>query len=417
MRSSNRNLLAILGPGILYTAAAVGVSHLVFATRSGAVYGLAMIPFIVLICLIKYPALRFGNEFASATCRSLVDSYISFGRWTLWLFGLSQILSMVFTVAAISLVTTGLLNAVTGFSFGQLTDNGILLLLSAVILITGRYHILERLSKFIVVVFTVLILLATVSALFKLRVNGMDLGSIKFDAPTILYIVAMAGFMPTPLDASVLQSLWARAKADDCGYELSVSESRMDFNVGFITTVILAVCFVLLGMVVMYSNGVAPEKNSLGFSNQVIRLFTELVGDWAFYPMGVAAVTVMLSTLLTVMDGYPRVIEALVIDMLPRSGGKFMGRRFYDWVMVFLVLASLVVISTLMKSFETFIDMTSVIAFLVGPLIAWLNHRSMFGTQVPPEQQPGPVIRIWSGVALLILTLVSILYLYLRITG
>jgi hypothetical protein len=167
----------------------------------------------------------------------------------------------------------------------------------------------------------------------------------------------------------------------------------------------------------MYSNGVAPEKNSLGFSNQVIRLFTELVGDWAFYPMGVAAVTVMLSTLLTVMDGYPRVIEALVIDMLPRSGGRFMGRRFYDWIMVFLVLASLVVISTLMKSFETFIDMTSVIAFLVGPLIAWLNHRSMFGTQVPPEQQPGPVIRIWSGVALLILTLVSILYLYLRITG
>ena len=40
MNRSSRNILAILGPGILYTAAAVGVSHLVFATRSGAVYGL-----------------------------------------------------------------------------------------------------------------------------------------------------------------------------------------------------------------------------------------------------------------------------------------------------------------------------------------------------------------------------------------
>ena len=90
----------------------------------------------------------------------------------------------------------------------------------------------------------------------------------------------------------------------------------------------------------------------------------------------------MFSTLLTVMDGYPRVIEALVSDLLSRSGDNFMGRSIYDWVMVFLVFASLTAISTLMRSFETFIDMTSVIAFLVGPLIAWLNHRSMFGQQV-----------------------------------
>jgi Mn2+/Fe2+ NRAMP family transporter len=417
MRQSSRSLLAVLGPGILYTAAAVGVSHLVFATRSGAVYGLAMIPFILFFCLLKYPALRFGNEFAAATGRSLVDSYIGFGRWTLWLFGLSQLLSMVFTVAAVSLVTTGLLNAVLGGSLGLLADNGALLLLSAVILVTGRYHILERLSKGIVLVFTLLILLATFSALFKLQLHGMDLGKFSLDTPTILYIVAMAGFMPTPLDASVLQSLWARAKADDCGCEFSVSESQLDFNVGFITTVLLAICFVLLGMVVMYTNGVIPEKNSLGFSDQVIRLFTELVGNWAFYPIGVAAVTVMLSTLLTVMDGYPRVIEALLTDMLPRSGGRFKGRRLYDWVMIFLVLASLVAIGTLLKSFETFIDMTSVIAFLVGPLIAWLNHRSMFGNQIPASDQPGPLMRIWSGIALLILTLVSVLYLYLRITG
>lgn len=417
MRQSSRNLLAILGPGILYTAAAVGVSHLVYATRAGAVYGLAMIPFILFFCLLKYPALRFGNEFAAATGHSLVDSYIGFGRWTLWLFGLSQILNMVFIVAAIGLVTTALINAVLGYSVRLLVNNGALLLISAVILVTGRYHILERLSKAIVALFTILILMATFSALFKLKLNNLNVGCVNFNAATLLYVVAMAGYMPTPLDASVLQSLWARAKADDCSCEFSVSDARLDFNIGFITTVILAICFVLLGMVVMYSNGIPPEENSIGFANQVIRLFTELVGNWAYYPIGVAAITVMFSTLLTVMDGYPRVIEALVTDLIPETGGKFMGRRFYDWIMLFLVLASLVVISVFMKSFQAFIDMTSVIAFLVGPFIAWLNHRSMFGNRIPAEIQPGPVIRIWSGTALLILTLVSILYIYLRIAG
>jgi hypothetical protein len=227
----------------------------------------------------------------------------------------------------------------------------------------------------------------------------------------------MAGYMPTPLDASVLQSLWARAKADDFGREVSVPESLMDFNIGFITTFILAVCFVLLGMVVMYCNGIIPEENSIGFASQVIRLFTELVGNWAYYPIGVAAITVMFSTLLTVMDGYPRVIEALLIDLIPRSGGKLIGRPFYDWIMLFLVMASLTVISTFMKSFQAFIDMTSIIAFLVGPFIAWLNHRSMFGKQIPEENQPRPAIRLWSEMALIILTMISVVYLYLRITG
>lgn len=417
MKNSNRNLLAVLGPGILYTAAAVGVSHLVYATRAGAVYGLAMIPFILVFFLLKYPALRFGNEFAAATGHSLVDSYIGFGRWTLWLFGLSQILSMVFIVAAIGLVTTALINAVLGYSAGLLVDNGALLLISGVILVTGRYHILERLTKVIVALFTLLILLATVSALFKLRLKGINIGCVNFDTPTMLYVVAMAGYMPTPLDASVLQSLWARAKADDFGHEVSVSDSLLDFNIGFITTFILAVCFVLLGMVVMYCNGITPEENSIGFANQIIRLFTELVGNWAYYPIGVAAITVMFSTLLTVMDGYPRVIEAIVNDMMPRSGGKFMGRRFYDWIMLFLVLAGLAVISIFMKSFQTFIDMTSVIAFLVGPLIAWLNHRSMFGNRIQETDQPRPFIRLWSEMALIILTMISVAYIYLRITG
>ncbi len=416
MINLSRNHMVILGPGILYTAAAVGVSHLVYATRAGAMYGLAMIPFILLFCLLKYPALRFGNEFAAATGRSLVDSYISFGRWTLWIFGLSQILSMVFIVAAIGLVTTALINAVLGYSAGSMFDNGIILIISAVILITGRYHILERLTKAIVALFTFLILLATFSALFKLKLKA-SLSCVNFDTSTLLYVVAMAGYMPTPLDASVLQSLWARAKTEDFGREVSIPEAKLDFNVGFITTFILAVCFVLLGMVVMYCNGVTPEENAIGFANQVIRLFTELVGNWAYYPIGVAAITVMFSTLLTVMDGYPRVIEALVIDIIPRSDGKFMGRRFYDWIMIFLVTGCLIVISLFMKSFQTFIDMTSVIAFLVGPFIAWLNHRSMFGKQIPQEKQPRPSIRLWSELSLIILTMISAAYIYLRIIG
>ena len=65
MKQSNRKLLAVLGPGILYTAAAVGVSHLVYATRAGAVYGLAMIPFYTFIL----PAQVSGTSIRQRVCR------------------------------------------------------------------------------------------------------------------------------------------------------------------------------------------------------------------------------------------------------------------------------------------------------------------------------------------------------------
>ena len=59
----------------------------------------------------------------------------------------------------------------------------------------------------------------------------------------------------------------------------------------------------------------------------------------------------------------------------------------------------------------------ALIAFFVGPLIAWLNHRSIFGGQVSETDRPGLFTRIWSGAAVVILVLVSLFYLYLRITG
>ena len=57
-----RQFLAKLGPGLMLAAAAVGVSHLVYATRAGADFGLSLIWLIVLISILKYPAFRFASN-------------------------------------------------------------------------------------------------------------------------------------------------------------------------------------------------------------------------------------------------------------------------------------------------------------------------------------------------------------------
>ena len=67
-----RRLFTILGPGLLMAAASIGVSHLVQATRAGAMYGMDLLLFILLAFVIKYPTFRFGHEYAHATGQHLL---------------------------------------------------------------------------------------------------------------------------------------------------------------------------------------------------------------------------------------------------------------------------------------------------------------------------------------------------------
>jgi Mn2+/Fe2+ NRAMP family transporter len=48
-----QNIISRLGPGMMLAAAAVGVSHLVFSTQAGALYGLSLVPFIALVVVLK----------------------------------------------------------------------------------------------------------------------------------------------------------------------------------------------------------------------------------------------------------------------------------------------------------------------------------------------------------------------------
>jgi Mn2+/Fe2+ NRAMP family transporter len=63
-------LLKAIGPGILLAGAAIGVSHLVQATRAGAEFRFGLLGLLVLACATKYPFLEFGPRYAAATGRT-----------------------------------------------------------------------------------------------------------------------------------------------------------------------------------------------------------------------------------------------------------------------------------------------------------------------------------------------------------
>lgn len=409
-----RSIYSILGPGILYAAAAVGISHLVQATRAGASYGLGLALIILIACVIKYPSIRFGSGYAVATGRSLISNYRSQGWWAFGIYTVAQLFSMVFVMAAISLFTLGLIQAALGFEINTILGVAILLIVVAVMLLTGHYRLLEKVSKLVVAVFTLLILLAVLMVIGKIDWTFRAFMMPTVDVKLVLYLVALMGFMPTPTDGSVLQSLWTCARAEERGAMPKPSEAMLDFNVGYLTSVVLAFCFLILGAGVMHSSGTQPELSGLGFSRQLIELFTETIGNWSFPLISVATIFVMLSTLFTVSDGMTRVAVGITEAGVPKIKSAERTEGLYNLYLIILVLLSILVLTTMLKSFTVFIDITSVIVFIISPILAFLNHRAMWSNDVPESLQPSKLMKYWSMSAILLLTITTLIYFYFR---
>ena len=408
-----RRAFASLGPGLLYAAVAVGVSHLVQATRAGADFGLSMALVVIFACLMKYPGLRFGGEYAAATGKNLVANYRQRGWLVFGLFSISQLFSMVFIIAAVSLFTSGLLQVALGFETGPVMGVFILLVLVAAMLMTGHYKVLEKSIKVIVVFFTLLTTVCMLMVVDRLDWSVSAFALPPLDVPTILFIVALVGFMPSPTDASILQSLWTVARAESEGRRASKEESRFDFNVGYITSCILAVFFLFLGTAVLFESGVEMPADNAGFARGLLEVYTSVIGDWSYYVMAITALCVMLSTALTVTDGMTRMALAIGSESLPEQ--DWHSDRYYNVILIVLCLAALLVIQTLLQSFARFMDMTSVIVFFIGPFLAFLNHRAIFSDEIPKDKQPGRIIRIWSIVSIVSLFLLMLVYCYYRL--
>lgn len=407
-----------LGPGMLFAAACVGTSHLVQSTRAGADYGLALWWVIVLACFIKYPVFHFGSAYAAATGESLIESYLRQGKWAVFFFAAELFVNMFIATSAVALITGGLVNNSLDWDMDAVSMASLLLIGSSILLISGKYHLFERVTTLFVVLFTVLILLAVVLAVPKIEPQMLDFTpSFDTDLKTILFIIALAGWMPTAVGASVFQSLWVCAKSKDLKRNFTPREARFDFNLGYAGTAVLAFCFLLLGAVFMHQGGVAVAGSVSNFAGQFIGLFTQSIGAWSYPIIAVAATTIMFSTLLTLMDACPRALTSLVAHFAADKGIKTRAATSYTAFVILQCLGAIMILFAFMQSFRAFIDFATSVAFLVAPFIAFINHRAMFSATVPSDLQPGSLLYSWSLFGIVTLAIFAFCYLYFGVFG
>ena len=399
------NLLKTLGPGILFASTAIGVSHLVQSTRAGAGFGFALVGFILAANLFKYPFFEFGSRFANATGTSIIDGYKKIGRWMLWLYFLITIGSMFFVSAAVGAVTSGFLQNLFGITEWGIWATVGLFVICSTILMSGRYSALDSLIKVIGSVLLISTFLAFVLALFK----GPSERLTDFVQPDVwsnesmLFIIALMGWMPTAVDLSAWNSLWTIERIKQTGYKPTMKETLTDFNFGYIVSAVLSLCFVTLGAYMVYGTGTELPNSSGAFAHSVVGLYTGFIGEWSYFIIAAASFSIMFGTCIAVFDGYARSLERCVELLFLPDDKNLDNRKVYNFSLTVTALGAFAIVYFLGAKLKSLVDLATTISFLIAPIIAIVNFKLVTGVLMPEGTKPKPWLRglSWSGLVFL----------------
>ncbi|MEJ2504307.1 MAG: divalent metal cation transporter, partial [Gemmatimonadota bacterium] len=277
----------------------------------------------------------------------------------------------------------------------------------------GRYRLLDRTVKGILVVLAVSTLVAAGVALPRADPATLALvPSVGGDGVVAFgFLLALVGWMPSAVDISVWSSLWTLAKDESEQVRTSVANALLDFRVGYVGTGIMAFAFVTLGAAVMHGSGERFSSAGTAFSLQLVDLYAQTLGPWARPFILVAVLTTMLSTSLTVVDGFPRGIARSVEVLRGRGPGNGEIGPIYWVAMAAIGVATPAVLAFLAGSLTGMVDFATTVTFLTAPLLGYLNLRAVTGDVVAAEFRPGRTLQAVAWVAVVVLGAFGVVYL------
>ena len=395
-----------LGPGLLFAGAAIGVSHLVQSTKAGAEFGFGLIWALLLCNFFKYPFFLFGTKYAFSTGETLLHGYKKIGDYVLYIYLLLSIVTIFTIQAAVTIVTAGLAVELFGFNNNIAIMASIILILCIIILTVGKYKLLDNFIKIVILILALSTLFAVGYATNN-NVVELNFNQIFPDEVSgIIFLAAFMGWMPAPLDVSIWQSIWTKEKLN-LNNKIKYKSALFDFNVGYISTVFLGLCFVALGAFVMFGSGQTFSNNGSEFANQLIKLYTANLGENVKIFISVAAFTTMLSTTITCLDASPRAMSQTLILL---NHKKISG--YNTWILIISII-TMIIFVFYESEMGALIKIATILSFITAPIYAIMNYSLVNSSYMPKKFKLSKSMKFYSISGIIFLTIFSIWYITL----
>lgn len=416
--TNGRSLWQSLGPGILFAGAAIGGSHLIQSTRVGANYGFQLIGLVILVMLLKYPFFEFAHRYTIARQESLLMGYRRRSFWLLLGFLIMVLPMAIVNCGAVSFVCAALGKQFLGWDFSLNSYAAVIVSTVTLILLIGHYKALDLVMKLMML----LLAISTVTAVC------LVLGKVEFaervaQAPSVLnwealpFLLAFMGWMPAPLDSSVWPSLWRLEREEETHHQSTLKEALVDFNVGYIGTAIMAICFIMLGAIIMCQTGAGFSDKATVFCGQLVDLYENALDGHFRWVISLVAFMTMLSTVMTTLDGYAKTIQRSFEILgngreIPASELSIIKPKLTWVILPILSVATLLLVFFFTASLKQMIDFATIVAFLGAPAVAFINFQLISSKHTPDDFKPGRWLRGISWAGLTFLGIFCLLYLF-----
>ena len=307
--------MKLIGPGLILASSIVGSGELIATTVLGAENGYILLWLILLSCIIKTVVQNELGRYAIATGKTTLEAFDQMPgprfkvSWLVWMWAF-MVTATLFQIGAmlggISEILNRLFPAVSITIFVWILAG-----LSVLLLIAGKYSMVERISMGLVVSFTAL----TVSCcflLFKLPQYfdwGAVLEGLTFQPPEGGMGTAVAAFGITGVGATelVMYPYWCIEKGyaqyagkrdDSDGWRHRAFGWIRVMGVDVVNSMVIytfaTVAFYFLGAGILKGMGLIPKGAEM--VHVLSNIYTQTLGDWSLPLFMVGAFAVLYST-------------------------------------------------------------------------------------------------------------------------
>lgn len=404
-------ILRQLGPGLIITASIVGSGELIVTPKLGASFGFTLIWFIILGCLLKvFIQIELGRFTLARGLTTLETMNLVPGprvvvSWLLWLW-LVMFAAMIFQIAGMVGGVASVLS-MAGVNLSTKVIAVLVGIVTAVLLVVGRYKLVETAATVMVVAFTLCTMAAVVALQFTPYAVTMKniAEGFTFSIPGS-FTVAFAAFGIIGVGAAELiyYPYWVLEK----GYAQHVGPAdgtaawserargwmrvlKADSWVSCAIYTSATLAFYLLGAAVLHAKKL--DVTNADMIKTLSAMYVETFGTWSLWLFLLGAVAVLYSTIFVATASNARLLaDALVVFKVKKYSSdtdrQQMVQRFcvlvpVAWTLVYVIWGSPV----------TLVFVGAMAQGMMIPFLAlaalWLHYR-----RTDPALRSGSIWRV-----------------------
>ncbi|MBT8123009.1 MAG: Nramp family divalent metal transporter [Gammaproteobacteria bacterium] len=286
-----------IGPGLVIAATGLGAGDMIAASVAGARYGTALLWAAVLGAIMKYAMNEGLARWQLATGTTLLEGWVSRLPRFFSIYFFIYLLLWTFIVAAALMAASGLAAHALIPSLSVELWGVIHSLVALVLVLIGRYALLEKLMKVFMALMMILVLVCAVLVIPE--TDGLLTGLLRPSMPdgSVLFILGVIGGVGGSVTL-LCYGYWIR----ECNWTTrqDLHRSRKDLAVAYILTGIFGIAIMIV------SAGVSPEtvtgpRMALGVAER-LEAVVGPVGMWLFL---VGFWCAIFSSMLGVWQGVP----------------------------------------------------------------------------------------------------------------